>query len=1139
MVSRVSSGSSFRDLTAYLTDRGERVEWVSAHGEVSADPYTAADQMQAFSSLSKAEKPVLHISVSFAEGDLASAGSGQAWGSQERAEKAVAAVLEKAGLSGHQALLVAHNDKGHPHVHVMLNRVSPATGGAWDMDWHRLKIRLAVEAVEREQGFKLTGRNVLSQGKDIPVRMTRNEWDVEQAGRRSFPRVVREDGGDALRNSSSWAELHRELSRVGLHIERTTRGGVVKGEDGRTVSLSRVGKGVSLPKLERRLGPYTEPLASERTADQTRGTKGLGTYAEGSAVESYTQPHSTSSSMAATTTSSPDPARSPAAPSAYPSSSASRIANDQSALQHAQAARAADRDRKGEARAPAPRSAPEPPKDSLYDRSGEVGKAAAAVGASGLNRQDQNSTTKEQPKAFDNDRPARSSSPTSNRLPGEIEGARKLPNAERFAEGQAAAKAGKSDAEVVKAFNKYGVEYDPAKKGDNIRVLKDPVQQKPQTPPSRTEPEKTTAPGQRPGPDARTSERSAQPQPQAQKDTQGTSGPRTNQRSEPSASPSKPGRESVPASGSPTPQNPASARPPVGAREQPGREQSAGGAGQAGRPTPPAATPNQGQAPSASTQPSRPAGAEHLKSASSDKGTGDVRSSLKKGASAVSTISRVSDDDFSKLRAAAGMVALTYRAGETAYQAAKVGHRGVEAIKAKATKAEEPKPTRATDPASRGAAPNGEKPCTAGPTAGEPSADAARPAAMSAPVNTQQPGKAQATSSPAPSGPDRQEPPIRAQKSVAPSKGDTVHVADAAARPPVRPTPARMADPVVSKLHLDAEKAGRGGQAQRLLPGAVREAGAARGEAQALKVEGKKGISYSADLRTALAKTYRDPAAAERALRTVAEKGGISAVRDTVANKPRSLGAIKEEPLRAGNMFKDRTKPALDARMSIVRPAEVVLRHEKSLAGRSVPQAETAAKSSMAQVKAFQTASALSTPAVRSDLASRFSALSKDQKQAFRGVASTEARAQIVIGKAEQAVTKGKSVEAAVNKVAGQVSGPGTRFASVVKGAQASPGTDAKVVGLAKSEAISLSGTAAVQKLNTKGGVVRSALGQVKEISSIARGDSANGKEATLKAAEKSAMVIPKIGPAVSVAINAARKTDRFAQKQVATGQER
>ena len=54
--------------------------------------------------------------------------------------RAVDGSLEALGLDGHEALIVAHDDTRHPHVHMIANRVDPRPGRAAKLDNSKLRL---------------------------------------------------------------------------------------------------------------------------------------------------------------------------------------------------------------------------------------------------------------------------------------------------------------------------------------------------------------------------------------------------------------------------------------------------------------------------------------------------------------------------------------------------------------------------------------------------------------------------------------------------------------------------------------------------------------------------------------------------------------------------------------------------------------------------------------------------------------------------------------------------------------------------------------------------------------------------------------------------------------------------------------
>ena len=72
----------------------------------------------------------------------------------DRAEmsRAVDESLKKLGMEDRQALIVAHSDTPHRHVHVIVNRVDPETGRTANIGHDRLKLANWAERWERERG---------------------------------------------------------------------------------------------------------------------------------------------------------------------------------------------------------------------------------------------------------------------------------------------------------------------------------------------------------------------------------------------------------------------------------------------------------------------------------------------------------------------------------------------------------------------------------------------------------------------------------------------------------------------------------------------------------------------------------------------------------------------------------------------------------------------------------------------------------------------------------------------------------------------------------------------------------------------------------------------------------------------------
>lgn len=240
MIANTSSGRRFGPLATYLAYgrsgvETERVAWTAGRNLGTDDPELAAPLMQATARQSVlVQAPVYHVTISFDRDDPVTPAQMQAVADR---------VLHDLGLCEHQALMVAHRDRAHPHVHVMVNRVHPETGVAWERWQDRPKIERTLRAIERELGLReVAGRLYQSEAKEPPER-------TRDAG---FDEQVRAHLPD-LRAARSWAELEARLAAHGLRIEAKGQGIVIT--DGEhEVKASRVARDMSLRRLEERFG---------------------------------------------------------------------------------------------------------------------------------------------------------------------------------------------------------------------------------------------------------------------------------------------------------------------------------------------------------------------------------------------------------------------------------------------------------------------------------------------------------------------------------------------------------------------------------------------------------------------------------------------------------------------------------------------------------------------------------------------------------------------------------------------------------------------------------------------------------------------------------------------------------------------
>ncbi len=272
---RMVGASSFGAAIDYIVREGPEHERdhappLAVWSENVATIETAALEMEAVASQSRAKEPLYHLIVSFAEGERPT---------YEQARAALDTQIEHLGFGGLQYVAALQNDGvgGMYHVHAVFNRVDPLTHVARDIWQDREKMRAASREAELEQGWRVVDvahRQELSHG----------ARDVEYyARKRSFERTVREDVAPAVRDAlakdgASWADVHRVCGEHGVRYEevRTGRqqdvvgGRLVGAERGEYARARDLGPDLTHRKLIEQLGPFERDRDHDRSRDAVR-----------------------------------------------------------------------------------------------------------------------------------------------------------------------------------------------------------------------------------------------------------------------------------------------------------------------------------------------------------------------------------------------------------------------------------------------------------------------------------------------------------------------------------------------------------------------------------------------------------------------------------------------------------------------------------------------------------------------------------------------------------------------------------------------------------------------------------------------------------------------------------------------------
>lgn len=264
MIGKIRKGDSFGRLIRYLT-KEDRGRLIALYNLASDSPEAAASEMTVAAAQSaRTTQPVMHISVSYAEGE-------QPTPEQMRAD--ARRVLSSLGLSENQAVVIAHDDRDHPHFHIAANRVGPDGKTVSDSNSYA-KIEGALRRIEAERGWSAV------EGRHAPAPDTGERMRGHRRSRERYQPVAPERVKNALLTATSWNELHREVRSAGwtFKIVQTGKGSgaLLTGPDGQKIGAGRIDRAATLTQLRRRLGRDPEAIKKARMRAARTARRELG-----------------------------------------------------------------------------------------------------------------------------------------------------------------------------------------------------------------------------------------------------------------------------------------------------------------------------------------------------------------------------------------------------------------------------------------------------------------------------------------------------------------------------------------------------------------------------------------------------------------------------------------------------------------------------------------------------------------------------------------------------------------------------------------------------------------------------------------------------------------------------------------------
>jgi hypothetical protein len=233
----------------------DRVAWIRTH---NLHPELAATLMMATAQLSKrCKNAAYHAMIAWHPDEKPT---------PEQMQLIAKRTLELAGLGEHQTLIMGHGDTPHQHLHMLINRVHPTTGKAWDTKHDYRRFDTIMRQLAEEHGFRYEPAHRFNPDEtdDRPTKPKKRPTYAAKRGAKTkrpqwSKQTSREYGqqiSERLDQAASWDDVEMAFAEDGLTLEAKGTGMVV-GTSQSYTKLSALGLTTSAHDLEKRFGsPY-------------------------------------------------------------------------------------------------------------------------------------------------------------------------------------------------------------------------------------------------------------------------------------------------------------------------------------------------------------------------------------------------------------------------------------------------------------------------------------------------------------------------------------------------------------------------------------------------------------------------------------------------------------------------------------------------------------------------------------------------------------------------------------------------------------------------------------------------------------------------------------------------------------------
>ncbi len=253
-MAKIVKGGSFGGCVNYVMGK-QNAKLLDSAGVLLDGKQSIIDSFEAQSLLNpRLGRKVGHISLNFSAQD-----SGKI--SDAFMLKIAGEYMQKMGITDTQYIVVRHNDREHPHCHIVFNRVDNNGKTISDQNDRLRSTKICRTLTERHGLYIANGKeNVNRQQLRDPDSVKYAIYDAVKA---AFP------------HCRNWADLERRLEREGIAITfkyaggTDTKQGVIFGKDGFSFNGSKIDRAFSFSKLDTALNANAQRQEERNVSPRT------------------------------------------------------------------------------------------------------------------------------------------------------------------------------------------------------------------------------------------------------------------------------------------------------------------------------------------------------------------------------------------------------------------------------------------------------------------------------------------------------------------------------------------------------------------------------------------------------------------------------------------------------------------------------------------------------------------------------------------------------------------------------------------------------------------------------------------------------------------------------------------------------